>query len=118
MASLSSLERGIRREVVDPGDAAHREAAPLGGRKVPEFGVEAAWAEEEPCVGEHTVAEMVPQHGGDRGTLLWYRDGSHGLYEALPDWTAAAAQWLAAVLYGTTPSTWVDDGVDRLITAG
>jgi dienelactone hydrolase len=55
---------------------------------------------------------------GDRGTLLWYPDGSHGLYEVLPDWTAAAAQWLAAVLYGMTPSTWVDDDTGRLITAG
>ena len=46
---------------------------------------------------------------GERGTLLWYRDGSHGLYEMLPDWTAEAARWLTSVLLGITPSTWVDE---------
>lgn len=45
---------------------------------------------------------------GERGTLLWYPDGSHGLYDELPDWTAEAARWLEAVLSGATPSTWVD----------
>ena len=45
---------------------------------------------------------------GARGTLLWYPDGGHGLYEELPDWTAEAARWLEAVTVGTSPSTWVD----------
>jgi pimeloyl-ACP methyl ester carboxylesterase len=45
---------------------------------------------------------------GERGTLLWYPDGAHGLYELLPEWTAEAARWLVAVLSGITPSTWVD----------
>lgn len=45
---------------------------------------------------------------GERGTLLWYPDGSHGLYEVLPDWTAEAARWLVTVLLEITPSTWVD----------
>jgi len=46
---------------------------------------------------------------GDRGTLIWYPDGTHGLYDMLPDWTAEAARWLTAVLSGITPSTWVDE---------
>jgi 2,6-dihydroxypseudooxynicotine hydrolase len=45
---------------------------------------------------------------GERGTLLWYPDGAHGLYDMLPDWTTEAASWLTAVLSGITPSTWVD----------
>jgi alpha-beta hydrolase superfamily lysophospholipase len=53
---------------------------------------------------------------GERGTLLWYPDGSHGLYEVLPEWTAEAAIWLSAVLSGITPSTWVDDGTTSLPT--
>jgi alpha-beta hydrolase superfamily lysophospholipase len=48
---------------------------------------------------------------GERGTLLWYPDGSHGLYEALPDWTEDAARWLTSVFRGITPSTWVDAGI-------
>lgn len=51
---------------------------------------------------------------GERGTLLWYRDGSHGLYEALPEWTADVARWLVMVLTGTGPSTWVDEPASRL----
>jgi pimeloyl-ACP methyl ester carboxylesterase len=47
---------------------------------------------------------------GERGTLIWYPEGSHGLYELLPDWTAQTAHWLVNVLAGTMPSTWVDDG--------
>ena len=31
---------------------------------------------------------------GERGTLLWYPHGSHGLYEVLPAWTTEAARWL------------------------
>jgi alpha-beta hydrolase superfamily lysophospholipase len=46
---------------------------------------------------------------GDRGTLLWYPEGSHGLYEAVSDWTGEAARWLTAVFSGITPSTWVDE---------
>jgi pimeloyl-ACP methyl ester carboxylesterase len=48
---------------------------------------------------------------GDRGTLLWYPDGSHGLYEVMADWTDAAARWLTTVFAGLTPSTWVDVGI-------
>jgi alpha-beta hydrolase superfamily lysophospholipase len=51
---------------------------------------------------------------GDRGTLLWYSDAAHGIYEFLPDWTAEAALWLDAVLYGMTPSTWVDEPAPSL----
>ncbi len=46
---------------------------------------------------------------GNRGTLLWYPDGSHGLYEVLPDWTTEAARWLVSVLLEITPSTQVDE---------
>ena len=37
---------------------------------------------------------------GERGTLLWYPDGRHGLYEELSDWTTEAARWLSSVLAG------------------
>lgn len=35
---------------------------------------------------------------GDLGTLLWFPDGGHGLYEAMAEWTGDAARWLEAVL--------------------
>lgn len=54
---------------------------------------------------------------GERGTLLWYPDGSHGLYDELPEWTAEAARWLVAVLAGITPSTWVDEATRPPSTA-
>jgi alpha-beta hydrolase superfamily lysophospholipase len=44
----------------------------------------------------------------DRGTLLWYPEGSHGLYEYLPEWTAEAAAWLQMRFYPEAPSTQVD----------
>jgi alpha-beta hydrolase superfamily lysophospholipase len=54
---------------------------------------------------------------GERGTLLWYPDGGHGLYEALPEWTADSARWLAAILSGIAPSTWVDEALRPLSAA-
>lgn len=51
---------------------------------------------------------------GERGLLLWYPDGSHGLYEVLPDWSAQAARWLVAVLLEITPSTQVDDATEPI----
>jgi alpha-beta hydrolase superfamily lysophospholipase len=54
---------------------------------------------------------------GERGTLLWYPDGSHGLYEALPEWTAEAARWLAAVFSGQPASTWVDETFNQMRAA-
>src|SRR5215203_686807 len=45
---------------------------------------------------------------GERGTLLWYPDGRHGLYEELLDWTTEAARWLSSVLVGGSASTRVD----------
>lgn len=49
---------------------------------------------------------------GENATLLWYPKLGHGLFEAIPDWTADAARWLAAVLRSgarsTAPSTRVD----------
>jgi alpha-beta hydrolase superfamily lysophospholipase len=44
----------------------------------------------------------------ERGTLLWYPDGGHGLYDELSDWTTEAARWLNAVLAGGSASTRVD----------
>lgn len=59
---------------------------------------------------------IVPPHeamrycaaAGDRGTLLWYPDGSHGLYESLLEWTAEAALWLQEQFASGSPSTQVD----------
>ena len=45
---------------------------------------------------------------GERGTLHWYPDGRHGLYEELSDWTEEAARWLNSVLAGDSASTRVD----------
>jgi alpha-beta hydrolase superfamily lysophospholipase len=49
---------------------------------------------------------------GERGTLLWYPDGRHGLYEELSEWTTEAAHWLKAVLAGDPVSTRVDHGAE------
>jgi alpha-beta hydrolase superfamily lysophospholipase len=51
---------------------------------------------------------------GELGTLLWYGEGGHCLYEAMPWWTADAAAWLDAVLSPApaavaSESTRVDD---------
>jgi len=54
---------------------------------------------------------------GERGTLLWYPNGSHGLYELLPEWTAEAARWLVAVFAGRPASTWVDEALNSLAVA-
>lgn len=35
---------------------------------------------------------------GDLATLLWYPNGGHALYEAIPAWTDDVARWLTAVL--------------------
>src|SRR5215203_6985944 len=49
---------------------------------------------------------------GERGTLHWYPDGRHGLYDELPDWTTEAAQWLNRTLAGKTASTRVVQTLD------
>jgi 2,6-dihydroxypseudooxynicotine hydrolase len=54
---------------------------------------------------------------GERGTLLWYPDGGHGLYEAIPEWTAEVARWLAAVFSGQSVSTWVDETMNPMRAA-
>lgn len=41
---------------------------------------------------------------GDLATLLWYPNGGHALYEAIPAWTDDVARWLVAVLDASTPS--------------
>jgi alpha-beta hydrolase superfamily lysophospholipase len=49
---------------------------------------------------------------GEHGTLVWYPDGRHGLYEELSDWTAEAARWLSSVLTGDFASTRVDQPLE------
>lgn len=50
---------------------------------------------------------------GELATLVWYRNGSHGLYEYLDDWTDLAAQWVGAMFPTGEPidteSTQVDE---------
>jgi 2,6-dihydroxypseudooxynicotine hydrolase len=41
---------------------------------------------------------------GEWATLVWYPRGFHGLYELIDDWTAVAAEWLAA-LWGVPAHT-------------
>jgi alpha-beta hydrolase superfamily lysophospholipase len=47
---------------------------------------------------------------GDLATLVWYPEGSHGLYEYLEDWTEVAARWTLEVTGGPriAPSTQVE----------
>lgn len=45
---------------------------------------------------------------GARGTLLWYSDGTHGLYDELDDWMPEVASWLAEREGMAMPSTQVD----------
>jgi alpha-beta hydrolase superfamily lysophospholipase len=51
---------------------------------------------------------------GERGTLLWYPDGRHGLYEELSEWTVEAARWLNSVLAGDSGSTRVDGTLEAV----
>jgi dipeptidyl aminopeptidase/acylaminoacyl peptidase len=68
---------------------------------------------------------IVPPHeavrycaaAGARGTLLWYPEGGHGLYEVLPEWTDEAARWLLAALPAASPSTRVDIGTTPFAAA-
>jgi len=47
---------------------------------------------------------------GDLGTLVWFPDAAHGLYDRVDTWTDDAARWLSTVLgpYRPFPSTQVD----------
>ena len=45
---------------------------------------------------------------GARGTLLWYPDGGHGLYDELEDWMPEVAAWLSDRAGMGTSSTQVD----------
>lgn len=51
---------------------------------------------------------------GSRGTLLWYPDGAHGLYDELPDWLPDVATWLAGHAGMGPTSTQVDTGAQPL----
>jgi dienelactone hydrolase len=35
---------------------------------------------------------------GELGTLIWFADGTHGLYNAVEDWTVDVAAWLGVIL--------------------
>jgi len=47
---------------------------------------------------------------GELGTLVWYADGSHALYDRVDDWTAVAAEWLATLF--ELPALDDEDGAD------
>ncbi len=51
---------------------------------------------------------------GSRGTLLWYPDGSHGLYDELGDWMLEVAEWLSTHAGMGPSSTQVDTESQRL----
>ncbi len=40
---------------------------------------------------------------GELGTLVWYPDGSHCLYDRVDDWSTVAAEWLANLFEMTVP---------------
>jgi alpha-beta hydrolase superfamily lysophospholipase len=70
---------------------------------------------------------------GELGTLIWYPNGTHGLYEHIDDWTQVTAIWLRSMLapelgiaavdstrvedqhpgLGTVEGVYVDDREDR-----
>ena len=54
---------------------------------------------------------------GPRGTLLWYPDGTHGLYDELQDWMTDVAGWLHERAGMEPSSTQVDTGMQRVRTA-
>ena len=54
---------------------------------------------------------------GPRGTLLWYPDGTHGLYDELQDWMTDVAGWLHERAGMGPTSTQVDTGMQRVRTA-
>lgn len=45
---------------------------------------------------------------GARGTLLWYPDGGHGLYDEMDDWMPEVAAWLHEQFGMPAPSTQVE----------
>lgn len=44
-----------------------------------------------------TEAQLLVARLGKLGTLLWYPNGGHCLFESVQSWTADAAQWLGAM---------------------
>lgn len=54
---------------------------------------------------------------GSRGTLLWYPEGAHGLYDELQDWTIEVANWLTERAGMGPSSTQVDTESQSLQTA-
>jgi len=54
---------------------------------------------------------------GARGTLLWYPDGAHGLYDELYDWMPEIATWLTEHAAMGPTSTQVDTKSQHVRTA-
>lgn len=54
---------------------------------------------------------------GSRGTLLWYPDGAHGLYDELQDWMPEVATWLTESAGMGASSTRVDTQSQVLLAA-
>jgi hypothetical protein len=47
---------------------------------------------------------------GDLGTLVWYPDSTHGLYDRVDDWAGATADWLGAIFdFGLSEALDVDE---------
>jgi alpha-beta hydrolase superfamily lysophospholipase len=65
---------------------------------------------------------------GDLGTLVWYPDAAHGLYDRVDDWSSLAAEWLATLFEMPAqasspepqdePSTQVDAGAAPVADTG
>jgi len=42
-------------------------------------------------------SQLLAARLGMQGTLVWFPDGGHGLYDRIPQWTAESAAWLDAI---------------------
>jgi pimeloyl-ACP methyl ester carboxylesterase len=42
-------------------------------------------------------SQLLAARLGMQGTLVWFADGGHGLYDRIPQWTAESAAWLDAI---------------------
>lgn len=65
-------------------------------------------------------AKHLAAAAGPLGTLIWYPEAGHGLYEVVDDWTDDAARWLSVILGDAAPdsaaeaSTQVDGAGDAI----
>ncbi|MBA2776770.1 MAG: alpha/beta hydrolase [Chloroflexia bacterium] len=44
-----------------------------------------------------TESQLLAARAGAIGTLIWYPESGHGLYDSIPSWTAEAATWISSV---------------------